>query len=84
MSKKNRLLSNTVAREISEDELLSVLIDHYKKSNLRTSLLLGERESLLQVAQAIKGNEINWSLVEDGIADGWDALKNVVRDFLSD
>lgn len=80
MSKKDRLLTNKAARQMSEDELTKVLCDYYAKVNSRSSLTLEEKASLGRVAEEVRGNNVSWSHVEDEIADGWDAIKNTVRD----
>jgi len=81
MGKKDRLLTNKAARQMSEDELTKMLCDYYRKVNSRSSLTLEEEVSLRNVVKAIRGNEVSWSRMEDEIADGWDALENTVRDF---
>lgn len=83
MSKKKRLLTNGAARQMSEDELTEILCGYYHRVYSSRSLTPEEESGLRKVAQAIKGNEVSWSHVEDEIADGWDARQNTVSDFWS-
>jgi hypothetical protein len=76
MSKhKKHLLSNKHALQKTEDELAKILIDYFVAIN-RRSPSKNEEKGLKDAIDWIKGKgnmSLNWSKVEEAIADGtWD------------